>query len=124
MSRRFYSEVREYSEEEALEAMRRNDGRELHVVVVGVALYGENSHFAEDYCMTLAAHVDEFTRGNAVLGFGHIARRFGSIVSPNAIQIVEAALKDPSEYVRGQAWAAASDISHFLKIPVEGFAPE
>jgi hypothetical protein len=40
-----------------------------------------------------------------------------AIVKP----IIEAALKGPSDYVRGQARAAAEDVTHFLSWQVTGF---
>jgi hypothetical protein len=82
-------------------------------------LYEEDFDFVQAACIRLAANDDEVVRGNAVLGFGHLARRFGELL-PEGVSVVRAALSDPSEYVRGQAHAAADDISHFLEIDLGG----
>jgi hypothetical protein len=118
----FYQEVREFSQEEALASLNRGFPGELHVVAVGVALYEHQAEFAEQFCLRLVNHDDDFVRGNAILGFGHISRRFGNLKSAQIKSLVEKALNDESDYVRGQAWAAASDITHFLGWNIDGFA--
>ena len=120
MERR-YVEVRSYSTEEINAACKRNDPAELQVVVIGVALYHEDQKSAEKLCTRFSKSEHDELRGNAVLGFGHIARRFGTVEEVSARKIIESALKDQSEYVRGQAWAAADDITHFLGWKIEGF---
>ena len=76
---------------------------------------------AESLCRELFDHEDEQVRGNAVLGFGHLARRFGKLDKKTALPLIESALVDSSDYVRGQAWAAAEDVGHFLGWKPEGF---
>jgi hypothetical protein len=54
-------------------------------------------------------------RGNALLGFGHLARVLGVMREPEAVRaLVEAGLADPDPYVSGQSEAAASGLEHFL----------
>jgi hypothetical protein len=120
--RNFYQEVREYSQEEALACANGDMPCDLHVVVVGVAFYEVDADFAEEFCLRLVSHDSDNVRGNAILGFGHIARRFGKLESEQIRSLVERALKDESDYVRGQAWAAASDITHFLGWSIDGFS--
>lgn len=120
----FYTEVREFSQEEALASLCRDLPDELHVVVIGVALYERQAEFAEQFCHRLVDHGNETVRGNAILGFGHLARRFGNLESARIKWLVERALNDDSDYVRGQAWAAASDIAHFLGWNIDGFAAD
>ena len=62
---------------------------------------------------TIASHPHFNVRGNAVLGFSHLARRFGRLDSA-AREIIEAGLRDGDSYVRGHANAAADDVQHFL----------
>jgi hypothetical protein len=59
-------------------------------------------------------------RGNAVLGFGHLARRFRRLDEGVVRPIIENALLDADPYVRGQADAAADDVAHFLGWKVKG----
>jgi len=65
--------------------------------------------------MRLATHPDATVRGNAILGFGHLARRFRRLDRQTVEPLVTAALSDQSEFVRGQAEAASDDIGFFLK---------
>jgi hypothetical protein len=61
-------------------------------------------------------------RGNALLGFGHLARRFHTI--PNRASVaaaITAGLADADASVRGQAEAAADDFRQFIG-PLSGNA--
>jgi hypothetical protein len=99
------------------EAMHANDVETLGAMIVAAALYEDDFDVAYGACVQLSTHADEVVRGNAILGFGHLARLFGRI-GDEAPRIVKGALDDPSAYVRGQAHAAASDLAHFLGIEV------
>ena len=101
-----------------LEAIERDDVAVLGEAIVGAALYEEDFEVVHDACVRLSAHADETVRGNAVLGFGHLARLFGR-ASAEAVEIVRRALGDASPYVRGQGWAAASDLRHFLGTDID-----
>jgi hypothetical protein len=96
-----------------LEAIAANDIDKLGSMIIAAALCEEDFDFVQRICVQLSSHSDEIVRGNAVLGFGHLARLFEAL-SDEAIDIVRARLRDPSSYVRGQAHAAADDLSHFL----------
>ena len=108
-----YEEIVPIAQSEAEAALHRGAAGELRLVVISVSLYEDELHWAQDFCIGLASHTDPYVRGNAVLGLGHLARRFGTL-SPAAAPIVAAALRDPDEFVRGQAHAAADDLDHFL----------
>jgi hypothetical protein len=84
-------------------------------------LYNNDRVFLDALCLALAGHRDEYVRGNAILGFGHIARRFGR-VPHQAIGLIEKALLDESIHVKGQAWAAASDVVQFTGTSVKGYS--
>jgi hypothetical protein len=100
-------------------ALARNDPEELLQLAVAIALDPpEDTHpgHAERILRTLATHVHPNVRGNAILGFGHLARTAGIIWKPKDVRaFVEAGLADPDAYVRGQAEAASDDLRHFLK---------
>jgi hypothetical protein len=103
--------------------MRDTEATEdLRTAIVSLALRDNDRAFVERACIDLSAHADEFVRGNAILGFGHIARRF-RLLDRSCIPIIERGLDDTSEHVRGQAWAAADDVVFFLKWSIEGFDP-
>ncbi len=95
-------------------ALLRDDPGELARAVLAAALHAEDGAWAEDVCARLASHASPTVRGNAVLGFGHVARVHGALGRERAMPILEAALADADEYVRGQAHAAVDDVEHFL----------
>jgi hypothetical protein len=90
-----------------------NDYVALAEAIVSLALYDADRVFCERNLVELAEHEDQRVRGNAILGFGHIARRFGEC-SPEVRELIEAASRDESEYVRGQATSAVDDLTFFL----------
>jgi hypothetical protein len=98
-----------------LDAIAANDADKLGSMIVAAAIYEEDFEFVQRTCIQLSSHSDEIVRGNAVLGLGHLSRLFGRL-SDKAIGIVRERLQDPSDYVRGQAHAAAGDLSHFLGV--------
>lgn len=100
-----------------LDAIANDDVEALISMIIAAALYEDDFDFVQRACVELSSHADENVRGNAVLGFGHIARLFERL-SNEAIDIVRNHLDDPSDYVRGHAYSAASDVSHFLGIEV------
>lgn len=101
-----------------LDAMEADDIDRLESMIIGAALYEDDFEFAQRACITLSGHAQEIVRGNAVLGFGHLARLFGRL-DPEALAIVRERLRDPSDYVRGQAHSAAVDILQFLGLVIE-----
>jgi hypothetical protein len=71
-------------------------------------------------CLRLSGHPHFNVRGNAILGFGHLARTCGALDEGRVKPLIERALKDTDEYVRGQANAAADDLAHYLGWRIEG----
>jgi hypothetical protein len=49
-----------------------------------------------------------------VLGFGHLARRFGKLNRDQVEPLVRVALRDANGFVRSQASSAADDLQHFM----------
>ncbi len=86
----------------------------MAAAVLSAALHSDDLAWAEQLCVRLAGHAHEQVRGNAVLGLGHLARRFGRLTEGRVAPLMAAALHDTSAYVRGQAAAAADDLEQFL----------
>ncbi len=91
-----------------------DDPEELLGVIIELALSAEDAEWAEDCCVRLAQHHDTNVRGNAVIGFAHLAERFGELDRGKVEPIIEAALADPKEYVREQAEVAKVVLSEEL----------
>lgn len=109
-----YEPIERRNKGEIESAISRNDPDELLCGVLSAALYSHDGAWAEDICLRLSSHEHFNVRGNAILGFGHIARIHGKLNKTKVKPVIEAAFKDQSDYVRGQADAAADDVEFFL----------
>jgi hypothetical protein len=92
----------------------RDELASLRELVLEIALEAEDREWAQSCFVQLARHRDADVRGNAVLGFGHLARRFGRLDPGRVRRIVGLALLDPSRSVREKARSAALDLKTFL----------
>lgn len=81
--------------------------------LVSLALYAEDLEFIQNTMLEYSQHKHENVKGIAILGFGHLARRFGTIDKELVLPIVYAGLQDESEIVRGHADSALNDIQMF-----------
>ena len=95
-------------------ALERDDPVELMDLILEIAIDGADREFAESCCVQLARHRNPNVRGNAVLGLGHLARRFGRLDGHRVKRVVEIALHERSEFVRAQARSAVEDLATFL----------
>jgi hypothetical protein len=109
-----YEPIDPMSREDVDAALARADPEELLRVVLAVALHAEDGAWASAICLQLARHHHFNVRGNAILGLGHLARRFGRL-DPVAREVIEDGLRDSDAYVRGHAESAADDAHHFLR---------
>jgi hypothetical protein len=109
-----YEPISQLSQDQIEECITRNDPHELLHAVLSAALYAEDQDFAEQVCLKLARHEHFNVRGNALLGFAHIARIHGKLNEKEVRPLVEIGLHDQDDYVRGQAEDARDDIEHFL----------
>ena len=96
------------------EALLRDDPIELMDLITEVALSAEENDWAQACCAQLSRHRNAEVRGNAVMGFGHLARRFGQLDPHRVKRIVERARRDGHEYVREKGQSAADDLATFL----------
>jgi hypothetical protein len=96
---------------------------ELLYVPIVVSLDTPDCAWSEAICISLSQHPQFNVRGNAILGFGHLARTCGHLDLAQVVPIVAAGLKDDHEYVRGHALDVAEDIYCYLGSQVPGYAP-
>jgi len=109
-----YEPIEPMSRGDVEAAVARGEPEELLRVVLAVALHSEDGSWASAVCLQLARHQHFHVRGNAILGLGHVARRFGRL-DPVARGVIEDGLRDINDYVRGQAESAADDAQRFLR---------
>lgn len=114
MTKLHYESIKPLDPVEVEAAISRNDAAELLRVPVAVSLHADDLAWAQDVCVRLASHPDFNVRGNAILGFGHLARRFGSLERSKVEPLVARALRDPVDYVRMQADTTSDDLRQFL----------
>lgn len=89
-------------------------------IVIGMNAPDCDRAWAEEICRSLSSHQHFNVRGNAVLGFGHIARTCRALNLAVAAPIIAHALNDPDDFVRGQAECAAEDIQTYLNVSLRG----
>ena len=95
-------------------ALLRDDPFELQELIAEIALTSDARVWAECCCAQLTKHRNAEVRGNALRGFGHLARRFG-ILDPNRVRpLIENGLHARHELVRSEAESAADDVETFL----------
>ena len=85
----------------------------LYVPIV-ISMSTPDPDWSQELCIELSAHPHFNVRGNAILGFGHLARVTGSLDRARVEPLVRAALQDINEFVRGQAESAKDDLKHYL----------
>lgn len=110
-----YEAIEEFSPAEIEAAIEQDDIDKLIYAVLSAALYADDSEWAENVCLRLANHEHFNVRGNAILGFAHIARIHRRLNKEKVRPVIVAALNDENEYVRGQAECTAADVNFFLK---------
>ena len=110
-----YGVIERLSRAEIESAIKQGDPEELSHAVLSAAIYSDDPAWAEGVCLRLAKRSNFNVRGNAILGFGHIARVHGKLNEEAVKPLIEAALRDENDYVKGQAEAASGDVEFFLK---------
>jgi len=110
-----YEVIKEYSKFDIEEALAGNNADELLLMVLSVALHSDDFEHAEDFCLQLSNHEHFNVRGNAIQALRHIARIHGKLNENKIKPIIENALKDKDEFVRGNADDTKDDTELFLK---------
>jgi hypothetical protein len=91
-------------------ALENEEPEELLGVIIDIALSAEDAAWAEDCLFRLATHPDTDVRGNALMGFAHLAERFGGVDRERLEAVLEAGLRDEKHYVREQAEACLEEL--------------
>ncbi len=109
-----YEAIPEWSRDAVEQALRDDEPDRLLPAVIAVAMYDADWQFAQDLCIRLSAHREVNVRGNAVLGFGQIARVHRHLDQDAVQPIIKAAMRDANDYIRGHGTDAADDTAQFL----------
>jgi hypothetical protein len=114
MSDLSYEPIPVMSIEQIEAAVQKDDPDVLLYAVLSASLHSDDVQWAQSICFKLSAHPHFNVRGNAILGFGHLARLHGRLDEARVKPVIEAALRDPDDYVRGHAGYVADDVEHYL----------
>jgi len=110
-----YEPIPWMSKREINSVIRNNEPGVLSIAVLSAALYSGDGIWAEKICYKLVQHPHANVRGNALQSLGHIARVHGTLDRKRAIKLLQAALNDEHEDVRGNAYNALEDVKHYIK---------
>lgn len=109
-----YQPIEPMSREDAERAVVSANPEVVLRAVLAVALHDGELAWAEAFCERFVRHPDPGVRGSALLGFGHLARRFRRLDAERVQPLLEAGLADSDAWVRGQSDSAADDAEFFL----------
>lgn len=79
-----YESLEPVTHEQADAVSRSGDVHALSRVALSVALADDDLDWSTAFLLSLARHENANVRGNALLGFGHLARRFRAIADVDA----------------------------------------
>jgi hypothetical protein len=108
-----YEPIPDWTDAEIHRIIEHGDLRELALVPLVASMEPTSRVHAEQICLRFASHPDVNVRGNAMEGFGHIARIFRSLNKRLIEPVMEAGMSDPDDWVRGKADDAADDIEWY-----------
>lgn len=92
----------------------RNDPAELLYVPIWVSMDPPGRIWAEQVCVRLSSHSDSVVRGNAIEGFGHLARIYRYLNQRVVQPIIETGLEDVDSWVRSKSDDTADEVEWFL----------
>lgn len=110
-----YVSIPEFTKTEMQRAITEDDIEKLIYVPLFASLYYEDRDFAEEVCIKLANHSNEYIRGNSIEGFEHIARTDGKLNREVVKPIIEKGIKDESDFVRDKSEWTRDATKQFLK---------
>ena len=102
--------------------IERGPLEDLQTLPIALSLGLPDGVDVQAVCLELAEHEDEYVRGNAVLALGHLARLTRALHESRVRKVLGEALEDESEFVRGQADSARSDLHMFMGWDFDGYA--
>jgi hypothetical protein len=103
-----------WTEADVYAVIARGDAAELLYVPIVVSMDPPSRVWAERICVRLTSHFDPAVRGNALEGFGHLARIYRSLNQRIVKPLIEAGMADEHEWVRGKACDAAGSIEWYI----------
>ena len=99
----------------ALQQIKSDETDRIVDALLSLAFYEDNWMSVENLCIGHSSHTDSKVRGIAILCFGHLARIHGQLHIEKVMPIINKALIDKDDFIRGHAYDAKDDINTFLK---------
>lgn len=97
------------------EMIEDDDPDELLYAPIYVSLNSPDFEWAQEICIELSCHPSPRVIENALLGFAHLARRFGKLNEKRVRPIIEQALFNEYPTIQAGAECAVMDTQHYLK---------
>ena len=91
-----------------------DDLDEVLGATIDIAMAATDLDWATDCLIRLATHPNTDVRGNAMIGFAHLADRLGDLSEKDVSPVLRAGLSDPKPHVRQQAAASLDELSERL----------
>ena len=110
-----YTELSYYTKNDCENILKEGDINQLRILTISLGENFSDWKYAQNVCLELSSHEDEWVRGNALLGLGYIARTHGKLEKHLVKPVIMKGFRDKSAIVRGQAAIAVDDINFFLK---------
>lgn len=91
-----------------------DDPDELLGATIEIAMAAQDFAWATEVLILLAEHPNTDVRGNALIGFAHLAERFGALDRAAVEPVLREGLLDSKAHVRDQAQAALDELAESL----------
>lgn len=104
----------EYSDSDVYEAINSNDEEVLRLLPIKLGFNHENWKFVQDICVRLSEHPNPDIRGNSLNALAYVAMNHKKLERNIVKPVLLRGLKDESEWVRGKAQDALSDINSYM----------
>lgn len=111
---RIYEEPKPVTEQEVLDAIRRNDVERLLMIPIELGFHHENWRFIQDISVKLSEHEDPRVRANALFGIEYAARFRGHVEKNIVKPVLLRALRDQDANVSSRAQETIEAINHLM----------
>jgi hypothetical protein len=112
---RLYKPIPRLTRRQIQTAIHEDDFETLVYAALAAAWYDRDWQFAQAICIQLSEHRHPVIRANAIMGLSYVARFKRRLVKRLVKPVLLRAMKDPDEWVHGNAEDAIRDINLLMK---------